>query len=240
MQGSALSDMELRRYSRQIKLNEIGIEGQQILKNSKILVIGAGGLGTPVLQYLSAAGVGEICICDAEYVNETNFHRQIMYGASDLGKLKTIVAKEKLQLLNPLVKFNIVNILVNKDNIENIIGNYDIVADCTNNLMARHIISEGCKKLSKPLVYGSICNFEGILGVFNYKNNPQLTSAPEGKSDNSDETKSGIIGVIPGIIGCSMASEVLKLLLNIGSFPEGKFLLFNVLNQSFEYINIKV
>jgi sulfur-carrier protein adenylyltransferase/sulfurtransferase len=239
MQSPVLSDMELRRYSRQIKLNEIGVEGQQILKNSKVLVIGAGGLGTPVLQYLAAAGVGEICICDADYVNETNFHRQIMYGASDLGKLKTIVAKEKLQLLNPLVKFTIVNILVNKDNVETIISNYDVIADCTNNLVARQIISEGCKKLSKPLVYGSICNFEGILGVFNYKTNQNLATAPASNISNDEENKSGILGVIPGIIGCSIASEVLKLLLNIGSFPENKFLLFNILNQSFEYIDLK-
>jgi molybdopterin/thiamine biosynthesis adenylyltransferase len=238
MKESGLSDMEERRYSRQIKLDEIGGNGQLTLKNSKVIVIGAGGIGTPVLQYLAAAGVGEICICDADYVNETNFHRQIMYGGSDLGKLKTIVAKEKLQLLNPLIKFSIVNIFVTDENIENIIKDFDIVADCTNSTKARFTISHACKKFEKPLVYGAICNFEGIIGVFNYKENSKLEAAPPSQSNDNDTAKPGIIGVIPGIVGCLMASEIIKILLNYGESMSGKFLLFNNLNQEFKTINL--
>jgi molybdopterin/thiamine biosynthesis adenylyltransferase len=238
MSESGLTNMEERRYSRQIKLDEIGEKGQLKLKHSKVIVIGAGGMGTPVLQYLAAAGVGEICICDADYVNETNFPRQIMYGASDLGKLKTIVAKEKLQLLNPLIKFSIVNIFVNEENIQNIIKDFDIIVDCTNSTSARYIISNECKRKQVSLVYGAICNFEGIIGVFNYKTEPELEAAPPSQSNDNDAAKPGIIGVIPGIVGCIMAGEVLKLLLNYGEPMSGKFLLFNNLNQEFKIIDL--
>ena len=210
------------------------------LKSSRVIVIGAGGIGTPVLQYLAAAGVGEICICDADYVNETNFPRQIMYGASDLGKLKTIVAKEKLQLLNPLITFTIKNIYINEENIETMIEDFDVVADCSNNTKARHTISTTCKRLNKPLVYGAICNFEGIIGVFNYKLDHKLEAAPQAPLNANDNAKPGIIGVIPGIVGCLMASEMLKILLEYGESMSGKFLLFNNLNQEFKTITLGV
>jgi adenylyltransferase/sulfurtransferase len=224
-----LNDIELRRYKRQIDLPEIGTEGQEKLKTAKVLVIGAGGLGTPVLQYLAAAGVGNIGICDNDYVDESNFHRQIMYGASDLGKLKTIVAKEKLKLLNPMVEFNIHNIQIKEENAINILGNYHLVIDCTANPVSRKIIFETCKNKGIKLVTGSIFRYEGKIMVFD----PSKETDSKIFQDFIQEKKedSGIIGVVPGIIGCIQASEAIKLILNIGEPLLGKLLIFDALKM---------
>jgi adenylyltransferase/sulfurtransferase len=219
MMNIELSDMEMRRYSKQIQLDELGVEGQKKLKAAKVLVIGAGGLGTPVLLYLGAAGIGLLGICDNDYVNESNFPRQILYGISDLGKLKTIVAKEKLQLLNPSTLFNIHNIFIKEEIAEFIIKDYDVVVDCTDNFDARYVINDTCNRLNKPLVYGAIYKYEGTVAVFNYNNGGNLRSFfPEkplaGEFVPGSET--GILGVIPGIIGCLQANEVIKIITGIG------------------------
>ena len=237
MKDNELSELELRRYSRQIKLNELGLAGQLKLKKSRVLVIGAGGLGTPTLQYLAAAGVGTIGICDNDYVDETNFHRQIMYGASDLGKLKTIVAKEKLHLLNPLVHYEIINILVSIDNVVNIIENYDLVLDCTNNHLTHNVLSEGCKALTKPLIISEVKKFEGRIIAFNYEAEPGLPTFTIEQSWNTQKVDElGILGVIPGILGSIQTNEAIKTLLSIGNSLSGKVLVFDGLNNSF---NIK-
>jgi adenylyltransferase/sulfurtransferase len=224
-----LNDIELRRYKRQIELPEIGTEGQEKLKAAKILVVGAGGLGTPVLQYLAAAGVGNIGICDNDYVDESNFHRQIMYGASDLGKLKTIVAKEKLKLLNPMVEFNIHNIQIKEENAKNILGNYQIVIDCTANPNSRKTIFETCKRLGIKLVVGSINRYEGKIMVFDPSLETDSKVFQEFIQDKKED--SGIIGVVPGIIGCIQASEAIKLILHIGEPLLGKLLIFDALKM---------
>ena len=227
-----LTEIELRRYSRQIKLEEIGIEGQEKLKNSKVLVIGTGGLGTPVLQYLAAAGVGTIGICDNDYVNESNFHRQIMYGASDLGKLKTIVAKEKLKLLNPLIEYNIHNIFVNEDNAEAILKNYHIIVDCSGNAKSSKILIEFCKRLNLKMVIGNVSKYIGKVFIYDpiiEISVPQNFFADQLQPDENQDK--GIIGVIPGIIGSIQATETLKLLLNIGRPIFGKMLTFDALNM---------
>lgn len=234
MKTSVLSDMEKRRYMRQIMLEELGIEGQLLLKKSKILVIGAGGLGTPALQYLTVAGVGLIGICDSDYVNESNFHRQILYGSSDLGKLKTIVAKEKLKFLNPVAEFNIHNIAIKAENAEFILKNYDIVLDCTDNFSTRYIINDTCKTLKKPLVYGAINKFEGQVSVFHHKSDFNLrTIYPEQPSANviAKANEAGIIGVVPGIIGCIQASEAIKIAINAGHSLSNRLLKFDFLNM---------
>jgi sulfur-carrier protein adenylyltransferase/sulfurtransferase len=237
MKDNELSELELRRYSRQIKLSEIGMEGQLKLKKSKVLVIGAGGLGTPALQYLAAAGVGTIGICDNDYVDETNFHRQIMYGASDLGKLKTIVAKEKLHLLNPLVHYEIVNILVNIDNVVNIIENYDLILDCSNNYLTHNVLSEGCKALTKPLIISEVKIFEGRIIALNYESEPGLPIFTTDHSWNTQKVDElGVLGVIPGIMGSIQTNEAIKTILSIGKPLSGKVLVFDGLSNSF---NIK-
>lgn len=234
-----LTDMELRRYCKQIQLEEFGIEGQCKLKAAKVLVVGAGGLGTPVLLYLGAAGVGMLGICDNDYVAESNFHRQILYGISDLGKLKTIVAKEKLQLLNPSTQFNIHNILLNNEIGEFIIKDYDVIVDCTDNFDARYVINDLCIKLNKPLVYGSIYKYEGAVSVFNYKNSTNLRSyfpeKPE-KGEFVSGKDTGILGIIPGIIGCIQANEVIKILSGIGKPLSDKMLRFDAAHGIYELL----
>jgi molybdopterin/thiamine biosynthesis adenylyltransferase len=237
MKNETLSDIETRRYSRQIMLSEIGLEGQGKLKNSKVLVIGAGGVGSPVLQYLTAIGLGTIGICDNSYVDETIFHKQILYGNSDLGKLKTIVAKEKLQLLNPKANFNIHNILFNESIAETILKDYDIVIDCTDNRKSKLLISEYCKKLSKPLVSGLINQFEGRLCVYNLNHSCNIQSLfPDQFSDDekSGPNLSGVLGIIPGIIGLLMANEVVKIILGIGDVLSGKLMIFDALKTEFK------
>jgi sulfur-carrier protein adenylyltransferase/sulfurtransferase len=236
METSELSYIELRRYDRQIKLEELGKAGQLKLKQSNILVVGAGGLGTPVLQYLAAAGIGSMAICDADYVDESNFHRQIMYGASDLGKLKTIVAKEKLQLLNPFVNYTIINIFVSLDNVTSIIKDYDVVVDCTNNLVTSYILSEGCSKLHKPMVFGTVNKLEGTLSVLFDKSNSNLheiLQISDAEVSQNNESEVGAIGFLYGIMGCLQANEVIKILLGIGETLSDKLLLYNGLKNEF-------
>ncbi len=228
METTFLTDVELRRYKNQIDLPIIGENGQLLLKKSKVLVIGAGGLGTPVLQYIAAAGIGNIGICDTEYVNESNFYRQIMYGASDLGKLKTIVAKEKLSLLNPFTAFNIVNIFISSENVNNVLTEYDIIVDCTNSIDVSEILNEACCKLNKPLVWGAVNEFNGYLSVFqDYKFNW------EEKKYSFIKNGAGAFGIISGIIGSLQASEVIKLLLQNGDTLIHKLLLFDGLKSDF-------
>ena len=170
MPDSILSPRELRRYSKQIRLPEIGIEGQEKLKRASVLVIGAGGLGCPVLQYLVAAGVGKIGIAEFDMVSEENLQRQILYGSDDVGKLKSIIAKNRLEHLNSLVSLEILNIRIDESNALNFLRNFDVIVDATDNLETRYIISDACIILDKPMVHGAIYKFEGQVSVFNYMN----------------------------------------------------------------------
>ena len=227
----ALSDLEHRRYSKQIQLAEIGEEGQLKLKAAKVLVIGAGGMGTPVLQYLAAAGIGTLGICDSDYVNETNFHRQIMYGASDLGKLKTIVAKEKLSLLNALTNFNIHNIAIKEDNVLTICNGYDVVVDCTNNKNANEIIYKTCQALSLPLVLGIHDGFTGSVAYI-LKCELEFSDIANQLEPVTRDVK-GILGVITGLIGSQQANLVTQIILEIGDFHSNKLITFDALNFNF-------
>ena len=168
MPDNILSPRELRRYSKQIMIPEIGIEGQEKLKQASVLVIGAGGLGCPVLQYLVAAGVGKVAIVEFDMVNETNLQRQILYGSDDVGKLKSIIAKNRLEHLNPLVEIEIFNLRLDATNSLGIIKDFDIIVDSTDNLETRYIINDSCVILNKPMIHGAIYKFEGQVSVFNY------------------------------------------------------------------------
>lgn len=233
---------ELRRYYRQIMLPEIGTDGQEAIKKARILVIGAGGLGCPVLQYLAAAGIGKLGIVDFDKVSEENLQRQVLYGLHDLGKLKAIIAKTRLQQLNPLVEYEVVNIRFDKSNAEEIMNQYDIVVDATDNFPSRYLISDACVVYNKPMIYGGIFKFEGQLSVFNYNGGPTYRclypSLPE-KHEAPDPSAVGVIGVLTGIIGSFQANEVLKIIIGNGTVLSGKLLTVNILKPSMYTVNIK-
>ena len=156
MESKILSSREVRRYGRQIMIPEIGLEGQEKLKNSRVLVVGAGGLGCPVLLYLTAAGIGKISIVEFDKVDETNLQRQVLYGTSDVGKLKSIIAKERLEHLNSNGVFEIINLRFDASNALSIISDFDIIVDATDNLETRYVINDACIMMNKPMVHGAI------------------------------------------------------------------------------------
>ncbi len=213
---STFSKDELVRYSRQLMLPEVGIKGQEKIKNSKVLVVGAGGLGCPVLQYLTAAGVGLIGIIDFDKIELHNLHRQILFSTKDVGKAKAGTAFEKLKKQNPDVSFVVFNEMLCETNAEKIISQFELVVDGSDNFQTRYLVNDMCVKLSKPLVHGSIFKFEGQLALFNYrgsKNLRDLYPEPPNAEDvpNCDEV--GVLGAVPGIIGTMMSEMALKVLL---------------------------
>ena len=228
------------RYARHIALDEVGESGQQKLLNAKVLVIGAGGLGCPALQYLAAAGVGSIGIGDGDTVDESNLQRQILYTNSDVGRLKVEAAKERLNALNPNVSIAIYPENLKAENALAIIQDYDFVIDGTDNFAARYRVNDACVKLNKPFVYGAIHKFEGQVSVFNFNDgptyrclfpeNPQQSQIP-----NCEEV--GVIGVLPGVIGTLQATEVIKLILGIGEPLSSKLKLINLLTNSEQIIS---
>lgn len=207
---------ELIRYSRQLMLPEIGLKGQEKFKNARALVIGSGGLGCPVLQYLCAAGIGTIGIVDFDTIELHNLHRQILYTATDIGKPKATIAAEKLKQQNPHLQINEHNVLLNEENVADIIQQYDLVLDGSDNFETRYLVNDTCVKLNRPLVYGSIFKFEGQAAVFNYKGSKQLrdiyAEAPH-PDDVPNCSETGVIGAVPGLIGtlmCTMAFEIIQ------------------------------
>ena len=172
MPDNILTPREIRHYSRQIMLPEIGTNGQEKLKRAKVLVVGAGGLGCPVLQYLAAAGVGKIAIAEFDTVNETNLQRQVLYGSGDLGKLKSIIAANRIELLNNLIETEKINLRIDASNSLPVIKDFDIVVDATDNYETRYIINDSCVILNKPMVHGAVYKYEGQVSVFNYLGGP--------------------------------------------------------------------
>jgi len=243
MEDNILSPSEIRRYNRQIIIPEIGTTGQEKLKLAKVVVIGAGGLGCPVLQYLAAAGVGKIFIVEFDLVDETNLQRQVLYGSVDVGKLKSIIAKNRLENLNSYGEFNIFNLRLDKSNALNILKNFDLVVDATDNLESRYIINDACVIHNIPMVHGAIYKYEGVVSVFNYKGGPTYrcynASAVNKKDKNPLPADVGLLGVLPGITGTYMANEVIKIITETGEVLSGKVLLFNILNNTFNtfYVN---
>ena len=233
---------EKQRYSRHIILPEIGLEGQMKLKNASVLVIGAGGLGCPVLQYLGAAGVGRIGIVDFDIVDETNLHRQILYGVLDIGKSKAEVAKTKILANNPHLQVETYITKLDKSNAIPIFAMYDIIVDGSDNFATRYLVNDACLLLNKPLVFGAIYKFQGQLSVFNYKNGPSYRCIfPDQPSENSIPTCSqiGVLGVLPGVIGSMQASETIKVILEREDVLSGRFLTVDLLSNSFYEISIE-
>jgi len=230
-----LEKEEIKRYNRQIILPELGMDGQQKLKQASVLIIGAGGLGCPVLQYLVAAGIGEIGIVDDDVVDISNLHRQILYNINDIGSNKADVAKEKLQLLNPHVQVTSYPERLTESNSHHILAGYDLVIDGSDNFPTRYLVNDVCVALNKPLIFGSIFKFEGQVSVFNYQTGPNYRDLfPEAPATGEmpNCTDIGVIGVLPGIVGTFMANEAIKIICGIGDALSGKLLTINALDVS--------
>lgn len=243
MSGNILTPQEIRRYNKQIMLPEIGIEGQEKLRNSRVAVIGAGGLGCPILQYLTAAGVGKITIIEFDKVDETNLQRQILYGSDDVGKLKSIIAKNRLEHLNSFTEVEILNLRITEENSVKTLKDHDIIVDATDNLRTRYILSDTSVILDKPMVHGAIFKYEGQASVFNYRGGPTYRCynpfTGEKNTRNPAPSEAGLTGVLPGITGTFMANEVIKIITGMKILLNGKVLLFNILDYSFRLINVK-
>lgn len=234
-----LSKEEIKRYQRHIILSEIGQKGQEKLKKAKVLVIGAGGLGCPILQYLTSAGVGTIGIIDFDIVDESNLQRQILFNSTNVGQNKAICAKNTLQKQNPFVTFLTFETAITSENALNILNDFDIIVDGSDNFATRYLVNDACVILKKTLIFGAIFKFDGQISVFNYQNGPTYRCLfPEPPTPNSVPNCSeiGVLSVLPGIIGTLQANETLKVILEIGDILSGKVFTFDALTmQSFVF-----
>lgn len=227
------------RYNRQMLLPEIGEAGQEKIKNAKVLVIGAGGLGCPILQYLAAAGIGSIGIVDFDKVELHNLHRQILYSENQVDCPKADSAKKILHALNPNLNYVVFDEKITSENAENIIKDFDIVIDGCDNFTTRYLVNDTCVKLDKTLVYGSILKFEGQIAVFNHKGSKNLRDLfpePPNPQDVPNCSLNGVLGTLPGIIGTMMAHETLKIITNLPVL-ENELIIFNTLNWNFTKLN---
>ena len=212
------SPNEAKRYTKQTILDEVGLIGQVKLKNARIVVIGAGGLGCPVIQYLTACGVGTIGIVDFDVIEHSNLHRQVLYTPQDVGRKKADLAKERALAQNPDTLIEIFDCALSEDNAEFILSQFDLVIDGCDNFLTRYIVNDTCVELGKPLVYGSILGFLGQLAVFNHqgsKNLRDLFPEPPNAEDVPNCSDNGVLGVVPGVIGTLMANEALKCILEL-------------------------
>ncbi|SHG38139.1 HesA/MoeB/ThiF family protein [Pedobacter caeni] len=237
-----MNNQELKRYDRQILLEELGLEGQEKLRNTAVLVIGAGGLGCPLLLYLAGAGVGKIGIIDGDVVEESNLHRQVLYQMNDLGKNKAQTAADKLRQLNPLIEVQAYPYHLSAENATATLSDYDLVMDGSDNFPTRYLVNDSCVTLNKPLIFGSIFKFEGQVSVFNYQGGPDYRSCyPEAPAaaEQNNCGESGVIGPLPGIIGSIMANECIKVICGFGDQLSGKLLIFNALNYDMQIFNIQ-
>ena len=236
----SLSSAEIGLYSRHLLIPSIGIKGQLSLKNASVLMVGAGGLGCPALLYLAAAGVGRIGIIDADNIDVSNVHRQILYRVTDKGKSKVDVARKRLQALNPYIEIETYIDLINIGNAEALISHYDIVVDGTDNFTAKYLINDACYFAGKPLVYGAIMQFEGQVAVFNARdekgeygaNYRDLYSNPPDAALAPSCAEAGVLGILPGIIGCFQASEVIKLITGLGRPLSDRLLIYDALDAT--------
>lgn len=245
--GGLFSAEELARYNRHIIIDGFGIEAQRKLKEAKVLVIGSGGLGSPVLLYLAAAGVGTIGIVDYDVVDDSNLQRQVLFGVDEIGKPKVAAAKARLTALNPHIQINIYDIQLTSKNALELFREYDVIADGTDNFPTRYLVNDASVLLDKPNVYASIFQFEGQVSVFNYRDKhgepgPNYrdlypTPPPPGLVPNCAE--GGVLGVLPGIIGSLQALEVIKVITGVGDVLSGRFFTFDALTFESRTFHIK-
>ena len=237
-----LSQAEVERYSRQLVLPELGRQGQERLKRSSVVVVGAGGLGIPASVYLTAAGVGRIGVVDEDNVEKSNLHRQTIYTEGDIGRPKARVAAERLRGVNPHVVVEPHEVKLTSANAMEILKGYDVVIDCTDNFPARYLINDACVLLGKPDVYASIFRFDGQASVFQSKGGPCyrcLFPEPPPPDTVQDCSVAGVLGVLPGIMGSIQAVEAMKLVLGQGEPLLGRLLLFNATDMSFNELRFR-
>ncbi len=227
----------MNRYSRQTKLSEINQRGQDQLLASSVLIIGVGGLGCPVAQYLAGAGVGKIGLLDGDTVDISNLHRQVLYSESDCGQPKASTAKGRLLQMNSTLEIHSYDEFLSAENANVLFPAYDLIVDCTDNIPSRLVINDACCALNKTWVYGGVTKFEGQVTVFNYKDGPSYRCLfPDHSPNQTSCEEEGVLGTVPGIIGVYMANEVLKVLLDIGGVLSGRVSVFNLLSQeSYNY-----
>ena len=232
-----LTSDEVKRYARHLTLPEVGSDGQLKLKNSSVLVVGAGGLGSPILLYLAAAGVGRLGIVDGDTVDSSNLQRQVIHSMNTLGHLKCESARDSILAINPNCVVELYPQMLNGSNAFDIISEYDVICDATDNFQARFLVSDSCATLGKPLVYGSVQRFEGQVSVFCLTaSSPTYrdfipSAPPPGHVPSCAEA--GVLGVLPGLIGLLQASEAIKVLLGIGQVLDGRLLVVDLLAVSF-------
>ena len=243
LKSDFLSLDEEERYKKHLTLKEIGFKGQLKLKNSSVVCIGAGGLGSSVLLYLAAAGIGSIGIVDNDQVEKSNLQRQIIHETNTVGNLKTDSARERIKRLNPNIEVLTFNERINSKNIIEIIKDFDIICDCSDNFGTRYLINDACLILNKTLVFGSVQGFEGQISIFNLnKKSPNLRDLlPESPVKNSIPTceEFGVIGVSTGLIGVLQVNEIIKIILKKGDTLDGKIMIFDLLNMNIKTLNLK-
>ena len=237
-----LSQSEILRYSRHLIIPEVGKRGQQKLKQGRVLLVGTGGLGSPLALYLSAAGVGTLGLVDFDVVDETNLQRQILHGTSDVGRLKLESARDRLRDVNPHVNVELHHTRLSSENALEILSQYDVIADGTDNFPTRYLVNDACVLLGKPNVYGSIFRFEGQVSVFAAKDGPCyrcLFREPPPPGLVPSCAEGGVLGVLPGIVGTLQALEVLKLLLGVGEPLIGRLQLFDGLRFQWRELRLR-
>ena len=241
---SQLNKKIIERFSRQVVLKDIGVLGQKKILMSKVLIIGAGGLGSPVAEFLSRAGIGSLGIVDDDKVSLSNLHRQTLYNTSDIGKFKVKAAKDKINKINPNTKVTTYKIRLNNRNFKKIINNYDYIVDGSDNFITKFLLNDFCLKFKKVLVTGAISKFDGHIFTFNFKDKkvPCLRCFFQ-ESNISDDLlnceSEGILGTVAGIVGTIQANEVLKKILDIGVGLDGYIFILDLLNLNFRKVKLK-
>ena len=232
-------DLNEKRYLRQLQLQEIGAAGQTKINQAKVLVVGAGGLGSPILLYLAAAGVGTLGIIDHDLISESNLQRQILYDNNTLGVPKAKIAKQKIEALNPYCQVIAMCEQLTANNAQQLVAQYDVIVDATDNLPARYVMDDACRTNQKPLVYGSICEFQGQVSVFHYQEGKGYRDLFPKPSDSQPSNQpTGVIGTLPGIVGSIQATETLKIILGSSDTLAGKLLLIDAWKNSFQTFSI--
>lgn len=242
MSAAQLTPEEIRRYSRHLILPEVGVDGQLKLKNAKVLLVGTGGLGSPMALYLAAAGVGTLGLVDFDVVDESNLQRQVIHGTRDVGRKKIDSAEETLRDINPNVQIIRHEVALTSENALAIIAEYDIVADGTDNFPTRYLVNDACVLLNKPNVYGSIFRFEGQSSVFATEDGPCyrcLYPEPPPPGLVPSCAEGGVLGILPGVVGLIQATEVVKIILGKGETLKGRLVLYDALNMKFRELKLR-
>ncbi len=241
---SNLSKSQIERFSRQLVLKNIGAKGQKKIFSSKILIVGVGGLGCPAAENLVRAGIGTIGLIDSDIVNLSNIHRQSLFNSKDLKKSKVNVAAKKLKEINPLTKIITYKFRLNKNNIENLIKNYEIIIDGSDNFRTKFLINDYCKKLKKKLITASISKFDGHIFTFDFKDKKTVSlknfyQEKEISDDILNCEFEGVLGTTASIVGATQANEALKLIMKIGQNLKNQILIIDLLNLNFRKVKLK-